>query len=361
MINKKSKDKSKDKKNIKGIHDGKYIAIDFGTASTKVYIKGKGIVFNEASLIAYDSKTKKIISVGNNTKKILGKINDHQITIKYPLKNGAITDIKIAEDFIVNLFKTKKYEEFFKNAFVLLICPVGVTSMEKNALKKICDNLGAKYSEIQDDVKLSLIGVGYDIYDSTGRLILDIGSGKATAATVSAGNVLMAKTIRNAGKFMDDEIKKFIKSYHTINIGELTAEELKNKLASLSDEKEDQKEMLIYGRDVTSLLPKEVYISSKSINEILFTSFGPIIDLLTEVLGNSPSEFVRDVVSNGIILVGGITQLKGIKQFFEKCFKVKIKIEKNASIAAINGAINYEKNLINNYKGIYNELSLGNN
>ena len=335
--------------------DIKYIAIDLGTSSTKVFIKGEGIVFNEATLIAYDSKTNAIAGIGNKAKKLVGKTQE-KIMIKYPLKNGVMTDVKLTQIFIQEIFKEKGYEKIWKNAYVLITCPVSITNMERNALKIMCDNLGAQYSEIQDDIKLALMGCGCDIYDSKGRLILDIGSGKSTAGIIAAGEVVISSTIKEAGNHIDNEIKKFIKSHYTVIIGNNVAEKIKNELVSLTPEN-NGKEMLIYGSDISSNLPKEIFVTGKELHELVISALKPIVDLLSGVLANAPAEIMKDIISDGINLVGGVSQLKGIKQFFKDCFKMNVKICPNAALANINGSSGYEKKLINNYKGIYNELS----
>ncbi len=347
------------KKNSKGTKGAnKYIAIDFGTYSTKVYIKNEKVSFEEATLIAYDAKNhNKIVSIGNNVRQLLGKTNEN-IILKYPLKFGSITDIRLAKTFLEEIFKAKGYENIWKNSYILIACPFSITNMERDFLLKMCKDLGAKYSEIQDDAKLALMGIGHNIFDSKGRMILDIGGGKVTAAIIAANETIYSKSIKSGGYYIDDEIKKFAKTYYTLSIGAKTAEMIKEKIGCLVMREHDSKDLLVFGRDVSSHLPKEIYISGNQINKIIVDAFGPIINLISDVMANGPSEVVKDIITDGIDIVGGVSKIKGIKEYLKECFKIHFKTHNDCTQLIIKGAIAYEDKLINNYNGIYNELSL---
>ncbi len=308
-------------------------------------------------MIAYE-KDGSIIAIGNNAKKLVGKVADG-MQLKYPLKNGAISDIPLTKIFIKEIFKEKGFGSVWKNAIVLITCPISITKLERDSLEKMCKDLGTSYTEVQDDIKLGLIGSGNDIYDTKGRLILDLGAGITTIGVVAAGKTIIGKSAKFGGNYIDTEIQKYIKSNYSINIGLVTAEEIKSKLGDLS-KNSNNSEMIIYGRDVVSCLPKEVYVSGHDIHMVLISIFRNIVNLVTETLGEIKTGLVKDTINNGITIIGGLTELKGLKEFIYDCFKLEVKVAKDAKNAVINGAVNYEQKIKNNYNGIVNKLTMDN-
>ncbi len=348
--------KSKNKKSIIKSSVRKYIAIDLGSSSTKVFIKTKGLIFHEATLIAYDVDSNKIVAIGNAARNLINRVGSN-IKIISPLKHGAITSIEYTKLFIKKIFTLKGYRNVWRNALVLVACPVSVTDLERKALEEMCQKLGAKFTMIDDDIKLGLAGCGYDVYDTVGHMLVDMGSGKTTVGVVSAGKTFFSKTILNGGDHLDNNIKKFLHSNYNLIVSSPTAERIKISLGSLNQDY-NNKEILIYGRDVTTRMPKEVYVSGKDINLILVNSFKPIISLIAEILSTIPAEIVKDVITSGINIVGGVSKLRGIKDFLKECFKINIIIPKDSETATLNGAASFESKVLNTYNGIYNNLSL---
>ncbi|AGM25581.1 cell shape determining protein MreB [Spiroplasma syrphidicola EA-1] len=321
----------------------KFIAIDLGTTKSIAYISGKGIIFNEASVMAYEVGTKKLVAIGDDAKKLIGKTHD-KIEIFTPLKNGAITDLSVAEEFIQHICNKARVADLWKGAIVLIACPKGVTDLEKKALIDMCKNLGADFVEVEEDSLMSALGVGENIFAPKGTFILDIGGGKSSCAIISAGGIVESRSIKIAGNYIDEEIMKFVRAKHTISIGIVTSEQIKKQIGSLFKTK-DSKKMVIFGRDVVTGMPKETEITDTEIRKLLVSIFASITELVTDVLEKTPSELAGDAVANGIIITGGSSQISGMKDYFADYFKIPVRVAKNSQTAVIDGCIAYEKNI----------------
>jgi rod shape-determining protein MreB len=317
--------------------DKKHMVVDFGTASTRVYIEGKGIVFNEASVIAVNTKTKKIVAIGEDAKKCLGKQSKY-IRVHTLQSNGVIVDIRMFVLFLGEVFK--KYTEIIKSTYVTLACPPGLTPVEKTALIKSIESLGCFFVDPQDASKLGLYGTGVDITKPDGRLVLDMGAGKVTCGMVSSNEVVVQKSLKIGGNYLDNEIMKTLKADLKIAVGEVTAEKVKNAVATALKTKKGLS-VKIYGYDVTSMMPTDKDVTEDDLQEVMKKAIYQITSLVTTVLEESPSELSEDIIKNGIVVVGNFAKLNGLKVYMEDFFEVPITIAKNCGTAVLDGGIKY--------------------
>ena len=326
---------------VKGnLNQKRHLAIDIGTSKTRIYIDNLGIIYNEATLIALDYKTKKIVAVGDEAKKFVGKLSG-TLQLKYPMKKGVISDMALLKLFLSNILK--KYKEEIKDSIVTLACPTSLTEVERNSLIKAIKELGVYFVSVEDDIKLALLGAGVDITKSAGRLCLDIGAGKATAAIISSNETITSKWSKAAGNVIDSEIIKFLKAKKQILVGDITAEQIKNTISSLTKTKNPLK-MMAYGYDLNSGMPRNVELSDKDISKLILAAFSNLTNLITSVLEESPNELAGDVIKNGLYITGGMGNTHGIKFFFEDFFEIPANIVRNFATATIDGAIAH-KNL----------------
>ncbi|WP_338969743.1 rod shape-determining protein [Spiroplasma endosymbiont of Labia minor] len=317
----------------------KYVAIDFGTSATRVYIQGLGVVFNEPTIYAWDIKTRKIIAAGLDAKRMIGKHNS-SIKIERPIVGGVVASIETLKIFFAEILK--KYEDKLQDSIICIACSLSVTSLERKALIDFARHLGAYYVQVVDDVLLAGLGAGINVNEPEGVLVLDIGAGKATAATIASGDVVSYKWTRTAGAVMDQEIIKFIRTKHNLAIADSFGEQLKIKIGTLVKSKMPLKEKIL-GIEVLSGLPKEIYLTDTELTKILQLSYNNITSLITQLLEETPSELTIDILRNGITVTGGMGKLNGTKDFLEEYFEIPVKIAKNCLTTVIDGAIAYEK------------------
>ncbi|WP_338972214.1 rod shape-determining protein [Spiroplasma endosymbiont of Panorpa germanica] len=335
----------------------KFIAMDFGSHSTRIYIEGLGIVFDEATVMALNTKTKKIVAIGNEASKLVGKIN-HSTMLEYPFKNGVIASIDILKEFLNAALG--KYQDDLVGAIMLIACPLSVTNLERKALVELVKKLGAYYVQTEDDVKMAALGAGYDIFEPSGILSLDIGAGKATAGAISADGVISYKWTKVAGNALDEEIVKYIRARYNMEVGAVTGEKVKINIGTLIKTKNPLK-IKVFGREVVSGMPKEIVLTDSEISKLVQVAFGNLTTLITGVLEDTPNELAGDIIRNGIIVTGAMSGIQGVKDFFEDFFEIPVKVAKNSATAVIDGAVLYKKRLyqqmeekIENKESLYN-------
>ncbi|WP_338967793.1 rod shape-determining protein [Spiroplasma endosymbiont of Lonchoptera lutea] len=325
-----------------------YIALDLGTANTLVYIAGQGIVYNEPSMIAYDlSKNNQLFALGHEAFEIIGKTNDN-IKIIEPLVDGVISDLDAALDLLQAIFKKLQLSNMWKNAIVVLACPSGITQLERDGLKKVAYNMGAKIVIVEEEVKMAAIGADININLPSGNLVLDIGGGTTDIAVIASKGVIISRSIKVAGNLLDDEIKKYIRGQYNISIGIKSIIELKHAISSLSETKENKK-FIAYGRNVLSGRPEEINITADEIRPVIITQFNRISEVLTEVLESTPPELAGDIIKNGITICGGGALIAGIDEYFSSKFNIKVKVANDPLKCVIEGTKRIEKEI---YQGL---------
>lgn len=320
-----------------------FISLDLGTANSLAYVSGQGVIYNEPSVMAYDVKTNKLIAVGSSAYEMVGKTHD-SIRMVTPLVNGVISDLGATADLLRYIFDRIRLSNIWKNSIVLLACPSGVTELERAALRKVAYEMGAKYVIVEEEVKMAAIGAGININLPVGNLVLDIGGGTTDIAVIASGDIIVSGSIKVAGRYIDEEIQKYLRSEQNVVIGEKTAEEIKCEIGSLikfTNEKKIEK----YGRDIVSGLPKRILISPEEIRNVMLHIFSKIIDLTINILESTPPGLAGDIISNGITICGGGALIKGIDKYFESIFEFPVRISNDPLMSVINGTKTFERRI----------------
>ncbi|QHX36247.1 rod shape-determining protein MreB [Spiroplasma sp. TIUS-1] len=320
-----------------------FVSMDLGTANTLVYVSGQGVVYNEPSIVAYKIKENKIIAVGTEAYKMIGKGNK-SIRVVRPMVDGVITDIRATEAQLKYIFKKLRLEKSLKHSIVLLACPSVITELEKAALQKIAGNLGADRVFVEEEVKMAALGGGVNIYAPTGNLIVDMGGGTTDIAVMASGDIVLSKSIKVAGNYLNDECQKFIRSQYGLEIGAKSAESIKVTIGSLA-KFADERKMKVYGRDVVSGLPREIEITPEEIRDLLKVPVSRIIDLTVQVLEETPPELAGDIYRNGITLCGGGALIKGMDKYFADTLQLPTRIGEQPLLAVINGTKKFENEI----------------
>lgn len=287
------------------------LAIDLGTANTLIYMKGKGIVLNEPSIVAFDRNTKKIVAIGNEAREMVGRTHRDIRTIR-PMKDGVIADFEIAEGMLREFIK-KIHSSWLPSRRIVISVPSGVTEVEKRAVRDSAEHAGAKEVHLIAEPMAAAIGVGMDIDAPIGNMIVDIGGGTTEIAVIALSGIVTEESIRIAGDEMNNAIIQFFKKNHNILIGERTAEAIKCEVGSAMPLKEEIS-IQVKGRDLVNGIPKTTEGSSVEIREALNESVQQIVDAIKLTLERTPPEIASDILDRGIVLSGGGALLKGLDE-----------------------------------------------
>ena len=328
-----------------------FIALDLGTSNILAYIEKHGIVFNEPSIMAYELFTNTLLALGQAAYELRGKTSDN-VEMIVPIKDGVITDLEATKDLLKHIFSKIKFLNEWKNSIVLLACPSSITEIEKNALKQVAFDMKAEIVIVEEEVKMAALGAGINIELAKGNIVVDIGGGTTDVALISAGSIIISKSIKLAGNALDEEVKKYIKSEYNVLIGSKTAEKVKIELGSLSKLK-SEKTMSVFGRDVVSGLPREALVSSEEIRGVFINTFSGITNTVIEIMEQTPPELAGDIILNGFTLCGGGALIKGIKEYFNEVFSIKCSISQNPLTGVVDGAKEYYKALLNRIEKDY--------
>nr|WP_281094548.1 rod shape-determining protein [Fusibacter bizertensis] len=295
---------------------GAEIGIDLGTASVLVYIKGKGIVLREPSVVAIDKNTDRVLAVGNEARKMLGRTPGNIIAIR-PLKDGVISDYDVTERmlrYFIN--KTCGKRRLFKPKIIICV-PSGVTEVEKRAVLDATMEAGGGKTFLIEEPIAAAIGAGLDITKPDGNMVIDIGGGTSDIAVISLGGIVVSASIKVAGDKFDESIIKYMRKKHNLLIGERTAEELKINVGTAYPRTKAIK-MDCRGRDLITGLPKNISISSEEMLEALQEVVNAVADAVHSVLEKTPPELASDISSRGIVMTGGGSLLHGLNKLIEK-------------------------------------------
>lgn len=313
------------------------IGIDLGTANTLVYIKGKGIVVTEPSVVAVNEKTGQVVAVGRDAKEMLGRTPIHISAVR-PLVDGVISDFEITEEMLSYLLK--KAGEFLpKQVFgprVVVGVPSGVTNVEVRAVRDATRNAGARDVFIVEQPMAGAIGIRLPIYDPVGNMIIDIGGGTADFAVISLGGIVQSKSLKIAGDKLNSDIISYIRNEFKILIGETTAEQVKLSVGQVVPG--EPLETTIRGRDLITGLPREVVITDSDVREAVGQSIEIIVSSAKEVLENTPPEILSDIMRRGVYLVGGGALIKGLDDLLSTTLKLPVTIADDPLTAVARGA-----------------------
>jgi len=288
---------------------GRDMAVDLGTATTLVYVRGRGIVLAEPSVVAVDSRTGEVLAVGSDAKRMLGRTPGNIVAIR-PLKDGVIADFDITEQMLRH-FIQRVHQNRWAHPRVVICVPSGVTGVERRAVEEATINAGARAAYLIEEPMAAAIGAGLPIAEATGSMIVDIGGGTSEVAVISLAGIVVSNSIRVGGDEMDEAIISYIKKEYKLMIGTQTAEELKVEIGSAFPlEQEEQAE--IRGRDLVTGLPKTLVVSSEEIREAIEEPVAAIIDAIKATLDKTPPELASDIMDRGIMMAGGGSLLKGM-------------------------------------------------
>lgn len=318
------------------------IGFDLGTANTLVFVKGKGIVIREPSMVAIHKKSKQMIAVGNEAKKMLGKTPQNIIVIK-PLHDGVISDFDITQHML-SLFIQKVHEvgsimPKLARPRVVIGIPSGVTEVERRAVWEATLSAGARSAFLIEEPMAAAIGADLDINQPTGVMIVDIGGGTTEMAVISLGGIVISRSLRIAGSEMDEAIISYMRLRHGIILGERTAEELKIQIGSVFKIKDSADRMaIVRGRDIETGLPRSIKIAETEVREALAPVASEIIESIVETLEETPPELTSDILEHGIILTGGGAMLKGLDKLLLERTKMPVFVVEDPLTTVVRGA-----------------------
>lgn len=294
------------------------LGIDLGTASVLVYIKGKGIVLQEPSVVALDRDSGKIIAVGQEARKMIGRTPGNIIAIR-PLREGVIADYDTTQKMLKYFIQKSGGSRSFFRPRVMVCIPSGVTSVEERAVRQAAVEAGAKEAYLIEEPLAAALGAGLDIAQPSGSMVVDIGGGTADIAVLSLGGIVCSKSLRIAGDKFDEALVRYMRRKYNVMIGERTAEELKINIGTaLVEETKTPATMEIRGRDLVTGLPKTLTISEMETKEALEEPVGAIVAAVKEVLEKTPPELTSDIINKGIVLTGGGSLLRGLDRLLMK-------------------------------------------
>lgn len=313
------------------------IGIDLGTANTLIYVKGRGIVLREPSVVAINRYTKDVLAVGNEAKEMVGRTPDSIIAVR-PLSEGVISDFAMTYKMIKFFLKKVLKGNIFAKPRVVACVPAGVTEVEKRAVEDAVLQSGAKEVYIVEESMASAVGAGLQIIDAFGNMVLDIGGGTSEVAVISLGAIVTAKSVRIAGDAFDSAIANYIKKNHNLNIGDRTAEAVKIRIGSVYECPGMEDAVDVRGRDLISGLPRNIEITALEVREALEEPIKHIVDAVKETLENTPPELAADIVGKGITLTGGGALLRGLDTLLAKETMLPVKAAENALDCVAMGA-----------------------
>lgn len=295
---------------------GTDIGIDLGTASILVYIKGKGVVLKEPSVVAFDRDTNRIKAIGEEARLMLGRTPGNIVAVR-PLRQGVISDFTVTEKMLDHFIKKAVGKKTFRKPKIAVCVPSGVTEVEKKAVEDATYQAGAREVFIIEEPIAAAIGAGIDIARPCGNMIVDIGGGTADIAVISLGGSVVSTSVKIAGDDFDEAIVRYMRKKHNLLIGERTAEDIKIKIGTTYPLVEEEK-MEVRGRNLVTGLPKTVTVTSSETEEALRESTGQIVEAVIGVLEQTPPELSADILDRGIVLTGGGSLLRGLEELIEE-------------------------------------------
>ena len=315
------------------------MAIDLGTANTLVYVKGKGIVLNEPSVVAIEEVRgkKQVLAVGNEAKQMLGRTPGNIQAIR-PLRDGVIADFEIAEEMIKYFIRKVHNRRSFASPMVIICVPSGSTAVERRAIQESAEAAGAIKVRLIEEPMAAAIGAGLPVTEPTGSMVVDIGGGTTEVAVISLGGIVYARSVRVGGDKMDDAIISYIRRNHNLLVGESSAERIKKEIGSACPPEEGEgRSIQIRGRDLMNGVPKEITITERQIAEGLADPVAQIVEAVKVALENTAPELAADIVDKGIVLTGGGGLLSNLDQVLRNATGLPVSIAENPLACVVKG------------------------
>ncbi|MDQ1911251.1 rod shape-determining protein [Paenibacillus sp. GD4] len=313
----------------------KDIGIDLGTANVLIHVKGRGVVLNEPSVVAIESDTKRVLAVGEEARRMVGRTPGNIIAIR-PLRDGVIADFEVTEMMLKYFIEKVGGRKWYSHPRILICAPTNITSVEQKAIREAAERSGAREVFMEEEPKAAAIGAGMDIYQPSGNMVVDIGGGTTDVAVLSMGDIVTSSSIKIAGDKFDSAIMKYIKTKYKLLIGERTSEDIKVKIGTVYPDGRKEK-MDIRGRDMVSGLPQTISVSSNEIQEALWDPVSSIVTAAKTVLEKTPPELSADIIDRGVILTGGGALLHGIDQLLADELKVPVLVAEDPMGCVVKG------------------------
>jgi rod shape-determining protein MreB len=327
------------------------IAIDLGTANTLVYVKGKGIVLNEPSVVALDNRNGVPVAIGAEAKVMLGRTPDNMTAVR-PMKDGVIADFEIVEEMLKGFIGKVQKRRTLVRPRIIVSVPSGITAVEMRAVRDSVEHAGAREVYMVSEPIAAAVGMGLAVDEPSGNMVIDIGGGTTEIAVIALSGIVSNSSIRIAGDEMDEAIIQYIKKKYNLLIGEQTAEMIKIQIGSAyplpSEEKMDVK-----GVDLVNGIPKVMTVTSEEVREALSETLGMIVDALRLALEKTPPELASDILDNGVVMAGGGAMLRGLDRLFQEDTDLPVRVVDNPMECVVHGTgqilddiYRYEKLLI---------------
>ena len=291
---------------------GRDMAVDLGTANTLVYVRGRGVLLNEPSVVALSTQTREILAVGSEAKRMLGRTPDN-ITAIRPMKDGVIADFESTEQMLRIFIQQVHRRRYFAKPRLVICVPSGITSVEQRAVKEAGYQAGARRVYIVEEPMAAAIGAGLPVHEATGNMVVDVGGGTTEVAVISLGGIVTSLSVRIAGDDLDQAIISWFKKEYSLMLGERSAEDVKTTLGSafpMTSEPEAE----VRGRDLVSGLPRTVTVSSAEVRQALEEPLHGIVDAVRTTLDKTPPELAGDIMDRGLVLTGGGALLRGLDE-----------------------------------------------
>lgn len=315
----------------------KDIGIDLGTANTLVYVRGKGIVINEPSVVAVNQKTSQIVAIGAEAKRMVGRTPAY-ITATRPLVAGVVSDFEVTEEMLKYFIRKVHDETFslFARPRVVIGIPSGVTEVEKRAVEDAAKNAGAREAYLVEEPMAAAIGVRLPVQEAVGSMIVDIGGGTSDIAVISLGGIVVSRDLKIAGDKLNEDIIRFARDEFKLLLGERTAENIKIAIGS-AYEMSEPLEASMRGRDLVTGLPKEVIVDDADVRRAIRHSIHILVNAIKATVEETPPELVADIMHRGITLVGGGSLLKGLDRLIHEETKIPVRVAEDPLTAVVRG------------------------
>ncbi|MEA2676675.1 MAG: rod shape-determining protein MreB [Chloroflexota bacterium] len=313
------------------------IGIDLGTANTLVWVKDRGILISEPSVVAIDSKTRRVLAIGAEAKRMLGRTPANIIAVR-PLRDGVISDFDVTEQMI-KYFVHKVHARVgtIKRPRMLIGIPSGVTEVEKRAVRDAAINAGARWARLIEEPMAAAIGAGLPVAEPTGSLIVDIGGGTTEVAVISLGGIVVSRSIRIGGDELDQDIIAYARREYNLLLGERTAEDVKIALGSAYPGDYDEQRVMLRGRDLLTGLPRAVEITADQLREAIEPSVSQIVDAIKDTIEETPPELVADIMDQGIVLAGGGALLQGLDRRVSEATQMPVHVADDPLTCVVRG------------------------
>lgn len=314
----------------------KDLGIDLGTVNTRVYLKGRGLVVNQSSLVAINTRLNQIIALGLPAKRMLGKAPSYILMVN-PLEHGTISDFEVTEKMLKNsLEKIRATASVFFQPTIITAVPLDITEVEKKSFEDVMLQVGAKKVFLVERPVAAAVGMRLPVSESVGNLIAEIGGGLTEIAVIALNGIVAWKSLKIGGETWNQDIKQCVKEKFNLLLGEQTVEEIKLKIASVYPSK-DVLKMKVKGRDLITGLPKEIWLSEEEVREAILPNVNSIIESINDTIEATPPELVADILEKGIILSGGSSLLKGLDKLISQKVKIPVHLSDDPITSVIRG------------------------